>query len=159
MKKIKARIKPDLIVYGILTAFAAVMLFPSLDLGLGEKGNLGPGLLPFIASICILVTGSTLGISSLLKKARAGPSPENDVLGRKEWLQAAGILFIFSLWPLLVGFAGYIWPTLLVSFGLAKAVGYKSWKQPVIFSVLITAFIWLIFGVLFHLDLPSGFSF
>jgi hypothetical protein len=159
MKKPKTRPTAELIVYGILSAFAAVMLFPSLNLGLGEKGNLGPGLLPFAASLCMLVTGPILGLSNLKKKGIVYPSMENETIGRKGWTRAAGILFIFAVWPLSVEFVGYILATLLVSFGLAKAAGYQDWKQPIILSVLITFFIWLIFGVLFHMDLPSGFSY
>jgi hypothetical protein len=54
---------------------------------------------------------------------------------------------------------GYLIATFLVSFGITKTVGYKGWRQPIILSVLLTFCLWLIFGVFFDLDLPSGFSF
>src|SRR4030043_1827531 len=155
MEKIKSISKTELIIYGIFCSFAAAMLSPSLKLGLGEKGDLGPGLLPLAANLCVLITGIALAISVLIKREKIDPSGESEKIDRKGWLRSGGILLNFALWPLLVGIVGYILSTLLISLGLAKVVGYKDWRRPIILSVSITFCIWLIFGVLFQLDLPS----
>lgn len=149
----------EFIVYCGFCAAAAALLFPSIKLGLGEKGELGPGFLPFAATLCVLVTGGLLAVSTFIKRGKANPSAELDRIDRKGWLRSGGILFSFALWPLLVGIVGYLISTFLVSLCMTKTVGYQGWRQPIILSALVTFCLWLIFGVLFDLDLPSGFSF
>lgn len=130
-----------------------------MKLGIGGKGELGPGLLPFVAGLFVLVTGCVLGILTLARREQTGPSAEQKKIDRKGWIRVCEILFSFAVWPLLVGFIGYIISTFLVSLGMAKAVGYKGWLRPIILSVSISLCIWLIFGFMFQLDLPVGFSF
>jgi hypothetical protein len=149
----------ELVTYGILCAFAAVVIVPSWKLGLGEKGELGPGFLPFVASLCVLVAGAVLVIFKLIKKQRDDHPAETEKIESKGWLRVFGIMINFTLWPLLVGWIGYILTTFIVSLGIAKSIGYQGWRGPIILSVLIAFSIWLIFGFLFQLDLPAGFSF
>lgn len=159
MEKMKRISRGEFVVYCGFCAAAAALLFPSIKLGLGDKGELGPGFLPFAAAFCVLVTGGLLVVSALIKKGKANPSTEPDPIGRKGWLRSGGILLSLAVWPLSAGMVGYLMSTFLVSLGITKTVGYKGWGQPIILSVLLTFCLWLIFGVFFDLDLPSGFSF
>ncbi|MBI4765905.1 MAG: tripartite tricarboxylate transporter TctB family protein [Deltaproteobacteria bacterium] len=159
MEKIKGFSRAEFIIYGVFCAAGAAILLPSLKLGLGEKGDLGPGFLPFVAGLCVLVSGALLAILNLMKRGKASPSADLGKIDRIGLLRSGGILVNFAVWPLLVGIIGYLLSTFLISLGLAKAVGYKDWRWPILLSVMITVGIWVIFGVLFHLDLPSGFSF
>lgn len=135
------------------------MIGPSWKLGLGGKGELGPGFLPFTASLCILVTGVALVIINLLKKPKDDHPAEKEKIEGRGWLRVLGIMINFALWPVLVGWIGYILTTFLVSLGIAKAIGYQGWRGPIVLSVSIAFSIWLIFGFLFQLDLPAVFSF
>ncbi len=151
--------RAELVIYGVLGACAAAVLAPSWKLGFGEKGELGPGFLPFVAGLCIMVTSAVLIVFNLLKKSKDSPPAEKEKVESKEWLRVLGMMINFALWPILVVWIGYILTTFLVSLGIAKSIGYEGWKRPVLLS-LSTAFgLWLIFGFLFHLDLPAGFSF
>jgi len=151
--------KAEFIVYWVFCAIAAAILVPSIKLGIGGKRELGPGFLPFLASLCILVTGVVLAILTLMRGKKVNLSPETERIDRKGWIRVCEILFSFAVWPLLVGVVGYIISTFFVSLGMAKAIGYKGWLHPVILSVSITLSIWFIFGFMFHLDLPIGLSF
>ena len=111
MGKIKGLPGTELITYGVFCSLAAVILFPSLKLGLGGKGDLGPGLLPFAAGLCVLGTGITLALSALIKREKIDPSAEPEKIDRKGWLRSGGILVNFAVWPLLVGIIGYILST------------------------------------------------
>ena len=159
MERIKGFSRAEFIIYCVFCAAGAAILVPSLKLGLGAKGELGSGLLPFAAGLCVLVTSALLAVLTLIKNGKADPSEELENIDRKGWLRSGGILVNFAVWPLLVGIIGYILSTLLISLGLAKAVGYQGWKGPIILSISITFCIWLIFGFMFQLDLPAGFSF
>ena len=159
MGKMKGFSKAEFVVYCIFCGGAAAIIVPSVKLGIGGKGELGPGLLPFVASLCVLVTGAVLAILTLVRREKVSPSAEHEKMERKGWMRVSEILFSFAVWPLLVGIIGYIISTFLVSLGMAKAIGYKGWLRPIILSVSIAFCIWLIFGFMFHLDLPVGFSF
>jgi putative tricarboxylic transport membrane protein len=158
-KKMKIFSRLEFIVYCVFCAAAAAIIVPSVRLGLGGKEELGPGLLPFLASLCVLATGAVLAILTLLRREKVNPSAELEKIDRKGWIRVGEILFSFAVWPLLVGVIGYIISTFLVSLGMAKAIGYKGWLRPIILSISITFCIWFLFGFMFHLDLPAGFSF
>ena len=159
MEKIKGFSRAEFIIYCVFCAVGLAILVPSLKLGLGEKGELGPGLLPFAAGLCMLGTGAVLAVLTLIKSEKAKTSEELETIDRRGWMRAVGILIAFALWPLLAEMAGYIISTFLVSLGIAKAIGYQGWRGTIILSISITFCIWLIFGFLFQLDLPAGFSF
>jgi hypothetical protein len=159
VEKIAVFLRADFVIYCFSCVVGAGILVPSLKLGLGAKGELGPGLLPFAAGLCVLVTGAILAVLTLIKREKAAPSEEVEVIDRKGWIGVGELLLAFAVWPLLAGMIGYILSTFLVSLGIAKAVGYQGWRGPLILSISITFCIWLIFGFLFQLDLPAGFSF
>jgi hypothetical protein len=159
VEKIKRFSRAEFIVYCVFGAAGAAILVPSLKLGLGAKGELGPGLLPFAAGLCVLVTGAALAVLTLIKSRKADPAEELETIDRKGWIGVGELLFAFALWPMLTGMIGYILSTFLVSLGIARAVGYQGWRGPIILSISITFCIWLIFGFVFQLDLPAGFSF
>jgi len=159
VEKIEGFSRAEFIIYCVFCSAGAAILVPSIKLGLGGRGELGPGLLPFAAGLCLLMTGAVLAALTLIKSKKTNPSEEIETIDRKGWLRVGGILFNFAVWPLLAGFIGYLISTFLVSLGIAKAIGYQGWRGPVILSVSITFCIWLIFGFMFDLDLPAGFSF
>jgi hypothetical protein len=159
VEKIKRFSRAEFIIYCVFCAAGAAILVPSLKLGLGAKGDLGPGLLPFAAGLCVLVTGAISAVLTIIKSGKVDPSEELETIDRKGWIRVGELLFAFTLWPLLAEMIGYLLSTFLVSLGIAKAVGYQGWRGPILLSISITFCIWLIFGFMFQLDLPAGFSF
>ena len=151
--------KLELIIYGIFCSVSGVALFFSWRLGLGGLGELGPGLLPFVANLCIFVVGVLLILFTILRRGQGGPSVPSEKVDSRGWVRVAAVLFSLAIWPLLVNVIGYILSNFLVSLGMAKAIGYKGWIRPIILGAGISFFIWLIFGFMFDVDLPAGFSF
>ncbi len=76
MEKIKGFPRAEFIIYCVFCAAGAAILVPSLKLGLGEKGELGPGFLPFAAGLCVLVTSAVLAVLTLIKSEKTNPSAE-----------------------------------------------------------------------------------
>jgi len=151
--------KAELVTYVVLCAVAAAVIIPSWKLGLEEKGELGPGFLPFVSSLCVLVAGILAVILNLIKKQKGVLSAEAEKIDRKGWLRVLGIMINFALWPILAGWIGYIITSFLVSLGIAKSIGYQGLRGPIVLSISVAFCIWLIFGFMFQLDLPAGFSF
>jgi putative tricarboxylic transport membrane protein len=153
------RYKLELAVYGIFCSVSGVALFFSWRLGLGGIGELGSGLLPFVANLCIFVVGVLLILVTISRRGRGGPSVLLERLDTRGWVRVASVLLSLAIWPLLVNVIGYILSNFLVSLGMAKAIGYKGWIRPMILSAGLSLFIWFIFGFMFAVDLPAGLSF
>jgi hypothetical protein len=151
--------KIELTIYGIFCSVSGVALFFSWRLGLGRIGELGPGLLPFVASLFIFMVGVLLILATILRRGQDGQSVPLEKVGSRGWIRVAAVLFSLAIWPLLTNVIGYILSNFLVSLGIAKAVGYEGWIKPIILCACISLFIWFIFGFMFAVDLPAVFSF
>lgn len=151
--------KVELTIYSIFCSVSGVALFFSLRLGLGGLGELGPGLLPFVANLCIFVAGVFLILATISRRGQAGQSVSSEKVDSRGWVRVAMVLSSLVIWPILVNVIGYILSDFLVSLGMAKAIGYKGWIRPVTLGAGISLFIWFIFGFMFAVDLPAGFSF
>lgn len=149
----------ELTVYGIFCSISGIALFYSWKLGLGGLGELGPGLLPFVANLCVFVLGLLLILFTVLQRGQAAQAAATRSMGYRAWGRVFAVLFSLAVWPLLVNVIGYILSNFLVSLGTAKAIGYKGWIRPMILGACISLFIWFIFGFMFAVDLPAGFSF
>jgi len=156
---VKNSSKLELATYVIFCSVSGVALFFSWSLGLGGIGELGSGLLPFAANLCIFVVGVLLILLTILRRGQEGQSVPSEKGSSRGWARVAAVLFSLAIWPLLVNVIGYILSNFLVSLGMAKAIGYKGWIRPMILGACISVFIWFIFGFMFAVDLPAGFSF
>jgi putative tricarboxylic transport membrane protein len=156
---VKNSCKVELAVYSIFCSVSGVALIFSLRLGLGGLGELGPGLLPFVANLCIFVAGIFLILTTIFRRGQASQSVPSEKMDSRGWVRVAVVLSSLVIWPILVNAIGYILSDFLVSLGMAKAIGYKGWIRPMILGAGISLFIWLIFGFMFAVDLPAGVSF
>ena len=153
------RAKAELLFYCACCALAIAVIRPSLQMGLGTTQELGPGLVPLIAALVILGTGIALIVRTLLGK---GQTPQREALEgphQKGWIRVLVILGGLAIWPLLSSAMGYVMPTFLVSFCIAKATGYPGWRGPVLLSIGVALGIWVLFSRVFSTDLPAGFFF
>jgi putative tricarboxylic transport membrane protein len=138
-----------------------VMVF-SCRLGLEDKTGLegvhnpGPGLMPFIASLLLLLIALYLLASPLLKK-REGNPPKETGDGKKTELNYGKMLLVLGS---LFGYAflleplGYLVTTCLALLLLFRGMGTR-WGSAVFASVLttlITYFVFTYLGLLF----PDG---
>lgn len=155
----RKRLKSDFFLYCLFGLFALVMIKPSLDLGLGEIGEVGPGLLPFIALACVLSLSMVLVLLTLIRRPRPASLPPVEKMDSRTILRVVEILASLVVWPLLVGVIGYVLATFLVCLGMAKAIGYRGWVGPVVLSAAFAISVWFIFGFMFYVDLPAGISF
>lgn len=151
--------KAEMLFYCVCCALAIAVIRPSLQMGLGTPQELGPGLVPLIAALVILGTGIALIVRTLLGKGEAPQGEAAEKPHQKGWIRVLVILFGLAIWPLLSSAMGYVIPTFLVSFGIAKATGYSGWRGPVFLSIGVALGIWVLFSRVFSTDLPAGFFF
>jgi Tripartite tricarboxylate transporter TctB family len=128
-------------------------------MGLGTTQELGPGLVPLIASLVILGTGIVLIVRTLLGKGQPPQAKNSESLHQKGWIRVLVILSGLAIWPLLSSVTGYVIPTFLVSVCIAKATGYSGWRGPALLGAGISLGIWILFSRVFSTDLPAGLFF
>jgi putative tricarboxylic transport membrane protein len=133
-------------------ALAFLIAYKSLRLDVGTLSSPGPGLMPFISALFLLV----LALSMFIQMARS-----------KEDQKAPAFDFKRALNPFLIGFfiigfvivfkvAGYILSCFLLMVVLLKIAGNKSWKLILGTSFVVTSLSYILFGVVLKLSLPAG---
>ena len=148
--------KSEIAVYCAFCVVSAIALVTSLKYGLGNIGELGPGLLPFATTLCVFVFGIILIFTTLSRRKEEKPAARVEKVNRVGWIRVGGILLSLAVWPMLVNLIGYIISTFIVSLGMGKTIGYKGWLNPLLLSAGVAFTIWFIFGFMFNVDLPAG---
>ncbi len=125
----------------------------SYKLGLGSLHNPGPGLMPFLLGLLLLIISFPLLVQSLLKKSR-----EDEVVNkgqRQKYFRKIGFVLVsLFTYAFLLETLGYLIVTTLFFILLFRGMGNR-WTTVCVASVLtvlLTYFVFTFFGVKF----PAG---
>ncbi len=138
------------LVYLTIAALSLVVIVLSVSYNLGSIGKPGPGLYPFAVALLILPL-DLLAFLSALKHPREGQSL--DKRGRATFLSYVGACVF---WIVAMPYAGYPIVTLISAFFLCKVIKLEGWVKPLILSVGVAVFIYLLFDYWLYIDLPRG---
>lgn len=143
-------------IFSFLTAVLgmAVAISSATQLGFGSKSEIGPGLFPFIVGVILTGTGFICGISSL--RCEGGRKEQEPQLTHRGFRRIVYMIMAFILWLLLTPPLGYVPATFVVSIALAKTAGLERWRWPIVLSLGITLFLYVLFDLFFYVDLPRG---
>ncbi len=133
-----------------LICLAVYILIGSVQLGFGTLKEPGAGFFPFVGGLVILVSD----ILTFLPKTRAYLPIFKEKGGVMTFLS---FLLIFSLWIIVMPYLGYVIVTFIAAFVMFKVMHLEGWIKPVLFSIGIASFIYLLFDCWLYLDLPRGF--
>jgi hypothetical protein len=132
---------------------AAVIIWQSLELRLGNFMTPGPGFIPLCMGITMALISSVIFIRSTVlrteKGLRLGISPEG---AKRTGMLLLGI-FLYALFFTYLGFA---LSTFLLLFSLSRGIGRQSWTLTTIWSLLLTILAYLLFYVALKVQLPTG---
>jgi hypothetical protein len=117
--------------------------------GLGSILKPGAGFWPFLMGCLLVVCGAVL-----LVKAKQESSPGSERLSRSDYLGIGAITVTFLIWGVVGEYLGWLFSTFLLALTIAKIFGFKGILKPVCQSALITAVCYVLFGILFTIDLP-----
>lgn len=147
-------LRVDVATVVILMGFSAVTIIGvrGLPMTSGGSGKLGPGLLP-------LVVGIGLGFLSLLLSIKlAYFKSTGGVTLAKERIAAltkpAVILLAVGGYVGLASLLGFFFSTLIFLFVCTRTFGEKSWLKIIIYSVILTSVLYLLFVTLLKISLP-----
>lgn len=118
------------------------------------EGDPGPKLFPLIGVIGMVVFGTFIFFQrSVDEKAH---------LSKKGWIKVITLFGVFALYILLLTFIGYIISTLIVLFVITTMFSKDkniSLVKRGLFTIVVTASVYLLFVKVLHVMLPSGLLF
>ncbi len=139
----------------LVAAFGfGVTIFSSVQLGFGTKAEVGPGIFPCVVGMILVATGIISGISTM--RAEGGGKAGRAELSKNSMWRVVFMILSFTAWLLLTNYLGYIPATFLVAIAMGKTVGLEGWMRTLVLALAITASLYLLFDILFYVDLPRG---
>jgi len=117
----------------------------------------GPKFLPGVAAFGFIICGTGIFFSSTFKKEE-----EKAFLLKEGWARLSISLIILCLYVLLLKYLGYLISTPIFTYVIVTLFAHGKQTKAInrmIFSVVISVIIYLIYSQVFHLPLPSGLLF
>jgi len=140
------------IVFWILLSL--FIMFFSRSIGLGEFRSPGPGLMPFLVGLFLLLISLYALIRSLLR--RSGREKTLNREGSKIHFRKIGlVLFLLLAYALLLEKIGYLITAFLMLVFLFRSADSKGWRFVLITST-VTALITYVFFTYLGLRFPPG---
>ena len=154
---------PDLIGSGLLAAFGVAFAIGGTQHGVfGEGGRIGPGFMPFLAGVLLIVFGAMVGVGAL-RRARGSSEPESDVRDVPEGGEEAGsgraVGFVFGLTLvaiLLIPVLGFLVSFGLLVFALVRFAEGGSLLLASAVGVGAVVVAWVVFVFFLQIPVPAG---
>jgi putative tricarboxylic transport membrane protein len=141
-------------VVGIIITFLGLIVFiASMNIPINDiSPDPGSRLFPLIGSTGMIIFGA--GIFLNKKESEVKP-----FMSRDGWIRLLKVMVIFIVYVLAIKYIGYLIASFIFMFVLVKLFAYERqipvWKNA-LFSVIVTASIWIVFVKFLTVSLPSG---
>ena len=135
----------------LLVAAGGSTVGECIGYGIGSILKPGAGFWPFLMGGLLVVCGVVL-----LVKAKKENSIGSERLSRADYRDIGAITVTFLIWGVVGEYLGWLFSTFLLALTITKIFGFKGILKPVCQSVLITAVCYVLFGILFTIDLPPA---
>jgi putative tricarboxylic transport membrane protein len=139
----------------IITLLGLAYFLLSLQYELGTLKRPGPGALPVLLGLGLIIVGLALGVNSFRDRKKANPGSRAEQTIRPAVLVSVALIGYALLWPLL----GTILNTILLFLLLCKLMGGEGWVTPVVVSLVSAVGLFWAFGVLLDVPFPEGIGF
>jgi putative tricarboxylic transport membrane protein len=142
------------IIFWIALSFF-VMIF-SYKYSLGKFDDPGPGLMPFLLAILLLITSFWLILKSTLKREGITKSIEKEGgKGQINFRRIIPIIASLFAYSLFLEILGYLITTFIFSIILYRITGFKRWRSLLLVTALTTLVSYFLFTSL-GLRFPDG---
>ncbi|MEW6668761.1 MAG: tripartite tricarboxylate transporter TctB family protein [Thermodesulfobacteriota bacterium] len=131
-----------------LSLFVTVL---SYRLGLGRFQSPGPGLMPFILGILLLIVSLYL-LAVSVPRTTAKQETSRGEPGQTDFVKLGFVVLSLLIYTLLIETLGYLISTFLLLIVLFRSAGSSQWRSVIIAStltVLLTYFVFSSFGLRF----------
>jgi putative tricarboxylic transport membrane protein len=153
---------PDLIGSALLVALGVAFAIGGTGYGVfGEGSRIGPGFMPFMAGVLLVVFGVAIGVEAALGRVPSRPPQnmqEGDAEGDEEGSgRTVAVAFgLMLVTVLLIPVLGFLLSFGLLILALVTFVEREGWLRGILLSVSAIAVTWLTFVVLLEIPLPPG---
>ena len=139
------------ICWAMLGAFIAVI---SYGLKIGNVHHPGPGLMPFVLGMCLILCSIPILVGSSLEVFSRTKKDEDGIwkgVNLKKILLVVGCLFLY---PLILEKMGYLVTTFIVFLFFFKLAGIGKWRFALLASFLTAVISYFFFNALLEGQLP-----
>jgi len=135
-------------------AFSLFILISSLRLGMGTVQDPGPGFVPFLASVLLLVLSSSIFIQ---ERRRAHAKDDKSLSVKRENLgKPIGLMIALIGFALALERLGYLLSIFLLMVAFLNLYRAKRWYVQLATAAVIAGASFLVFYVWLRVPLPTG---
>jgi putative tricarboxylic transport membrane protein len=151
--------KADQIVGAIILIFSGAIIFvawqmpPALVYGRAVPGP-GVGFLPLWIGILMAFFSILLIVTSWMRPA--DPEEKSVMPSKEKFFKSISLVASIAAWILLMEILGFIVATLLFSVFMLGVLLRVNWKPTIVVSICTVIGLYLIFQVLFMINLPKN---
>lgn len=133
-----------------------LVAFFSLRLEIGKWNNPGPGFLPLVSGILLILICVIYGVGATWKKNNIREESQSP-WPRENRKSLIGVLSALFLYILLLPIIGYLIITFFLLIFLLRVIPPKKWVFTIIEAVIIVFASYLIFNKWLMIQFPKGF--
>jgi hypothetical protein len=127
----------------------------SFRLGIGRIEKPGPGMMPFLLGIILVLLSLRLLLSDTLRKGGGGKTGETSIWAGVNFWRMGGVMLSLVGYGILLEKLGFALTTACSLFVLFKFVGSEGWRRALILTCLTVIFAHLLFVTLLRMEMPS----
>jgi hypothetical protein len=146
--------KHDTVFLPFWMGLSVFVIFFSHRYGIGSFNNPGPGFMPFLLGIFLLVICSFFLLTSVFQKIKKDQAP-NQEQGQTNIGPLSVVLGALFFYAFFLEILGYLIVTLVTLILLFRTAGLKRWSSALVAAVLTTTITYSLFTLL-GLRFPSG---
>ena len=139
----------------ILIVIGSIFCMGALHLGMGQINAPGPGFVPFIAGVVLILF--SLSVILFETKGKTGQETKSKPPIKEQIKVILFILVPLFAYTLVMDLLGFIAATFVMLLYLFKAPKNQSWRFAFGASLLTLAFTYFFFDYFLKVNLPKGF--
>jgi putative tricarboxylic transport membrane protein len=152
----KSTLKKEKITASVLWAFSLIYLYGCLRLKLGTMNNPGPGFIPALVGILLLLCTGTYLYKAFKGKRTERETTEKSTEREVSYRVVFGIVGSIMVYPFLLGYLKFLVATLITVFLMLVLLRFKTLTLSLLTAVGITVISFVVFARLLGVSLPSG---
>ncbi len=134
----------------VLVAISVIYFLGCLNTTVGRLRNPGAGLIPWLISICLLV----FTVINVIQAFRCRDNRARPPAGNRT--AVIGTAIVVLTYPVLLYVLKAILATFVSTFILLRLMRYKRVAGSLIIALVVSASVYLIFGLILEVPFPSG---
>ncbi|MCU0560606.1 MAG: tripartite tricarboxylate transporter TctB family protein [Desulfobacterales bacterium] len=139
-----------------IAVLAVVYLIAAVRLPIGTAANPGPGFIPIVVGLLLVICTGILLARSLSRKKWTAPEPAGTPEPTSN-LRVFGIIFGTLAYPFALEWIGFLASTWAVTFFMLLLLKPKNWTSALVLAVFLSLSSFGVFSILLGVSFPFGF--